>query len=69
VRREVPGLEDGFRRGEFEPLLEWLHDRVLQHGMRWRADELCRRATGAPLSHEPLFQYLEAKLVPLYGLS
>jgi carboxypeptidase Taq len=68
VQREIPDLDEQFRRGEFGPLLGWLRDGIHVHGMRYRAAELCERVTGQALSHEPLVAYLESKLAPLYGL-
>lgn len=64
----LPGLEDELRRGEFGGLLGWLREHVHVHGRRYTAPELCQRATGRPLSHEPLLRYLEGKLRPVYGL-
>jgi carboxypeptidase Taq len=68
IQRDLPDIEEQFRSGEFAPLLGWLRENVFAHGMRFRAAELCERATGEPLRHEPLVEYLEAKLKPLYGL-
>jgi carboxypeptidase Taq len=68
IRRDLPNVEEQFRTGEFGTLLGWLRENIHAHGMRYRAPELCERVTGAPLSHEPLIDYLRAKLTPLYGL-
>ena len=64
----LPDLDDQLRRGEFGGLLGWLRTNVHAHGRRYTAPELCQRATGRPLSHEPLLRYLEGKLRPVYGL-
>jgi len=68
VLRDMPDVEDGFRAGEFSPLLGWLREHVHAHGMRYPAEELCERVTGRPVGHEPLMRYLRTKLAPLYGL-
>lgn len=68
ARRELAGLDDDFRRGEFARLKGWLNDKVHRHGARYRAGELCRRITGAGLDHRPLVEYLRGKYAPLYGL-
>jgi len=65
---QMPGLTDGFARGEFAPLLTWLRENIHGHGRRYTAGELCERVTGRPLSAEPLIDYLEGKLRPLYGI-
>lgn len=64
----MPQLLDGFADGNFAPLLQWLRENIHQHGCRYRADELCERVTGKPLSPEPLMRHLEGKLRPLYGV-
>lgn len=68
VRRDVGDLDDQLACGEFGPLRAWLSERIHQHGMRYRAADLCERVTGEPLSAEPLMRQLEAKLKPLYQL-
>jgi carboxypeptidase Taq len=65
---EIPGLEEGFSRGEFAPLLRWLRERIHRHGRTWLSGELCEQVTGKPLSADPLMRHLERKLRPLYGL-
>ena len=69
AKAELPGLEEGFARGEFAPLLQWLRRNVHVHGRRHRLDALCRKVTGSPLSADPLMRHLEGKLLPLYGLA
>jgi carboxypeptidase Taq len=64
----IPDLDAQLARGELGGLLGWLRTNVHQHGRRYTAPELCERATGRPLSHEPLLRYLEGKLRPVYGL-
>lgn len=66
--RDLPGVEDGFARGEFAPLLRWLNERIHSHGRRFLPEELCREVTGEPLSAAPFTRHLEGKLLPLYGL-
>jgi carboxypeptidase Taq len=68
LRGALPGLDDDIRRGEFGGLLAWLKENVHVHGRRFTAPELCERITGKRLSHEPLLDYLRAKLGPIYGL-
>jgi carboxypeptidase Taq len=68
VRKDLGDLDEDFRRGEFGRLKSWLHEKIYQHGQRYRAGELCRRVTGKPLSHKPLLKYLHDKYAPLYGL-
>jgi carboxypeptidase Taq len=68
ARRDLSGVEDDFRRGEFGRLKGWLNERVHGPGMKWRAGELCRRVTGSALDHRHLVKYMRDKYAPLYGL-
>ncbi|MFM1803599.1 MAG: hypothetical protein RL136_478 [Planctomycetota bacterium] len=65
---EMPGLAEGFTRGDFTPLREWLNRNIHAHGRRYSPSELVERVTGKPLSAEPLMRHLEGKLRPLYGI-
>jgi carboxypeptidase Taq len=68
AREQLPGLEDGFTRGEFAPLKRWLNTKIHEQGKRFHSGDLCVQVTGKPLSAEPLMRHLEGKLKPLYGL-
>lgn len=68
AQQALPGLEDGFRRGELRPLLNWLRENIHRHGKRYRAHELVQVVTGKSLSHRPFIDYLHAKFKPLYGV-
>jgi carboxypeptidase Taq len=64
----TPGLVEGFAAGTFSPLLAWLREQIHRHGRRYSPADLCARATGRPLSADPLLRHLEAKFRPLYGI-
>ncbi|OWK35971.1 carboxypeptidase M32 [Fimbriiglobus ruber] len=68
ARRELgeTALEESFRAGDFSPLKDWLRRNVHQQGRRFRAGELCRRATHSPLSPNPFTRYLREKLSAIY---
>lgn len=68
ARRDLPGLDDDFRRGEFSRMKRWLNDNVHRPGMRWRPRALCERITGKSLSPQPLMAYLKQKFGLLYGI-
>ncbi len=71
ARRDLGGaeaLEADFRRGEFGRLKGWLVEKIHRHGQRYRPGELCRRATGRPLSPQPFLSHLKEKFGPLYGV-
>jgi len=62
IQRDLPDLDEAIAGGEFGGLLGWLRDQIHRHGRRYSATELCERATGAPLSADPFFRYLQEKL-------
>lgn len=68
ARHALGDLDAMLARGEFAPLLGWLRQHVHRHGRRFEPGELCRLATGAPLSSQPFLDYLEAKFAAVYGL-
>jgi carboxypeptidase Taq len=71
ARKDCGGAESltsDFRRGEFDRLRGWLAANVYKHGQRYRAGELCRRATGRTLTPGPFLSHLREKFGPLYGV-
>ena len=68
AREELPGMEEGFARGEFAPLLEWLRARIHRHGNMLTADQLVREATGKALSPEPFLRELKAAAAAVYDV-
>jgi carboxypeptidase Taq len=69
ARKDLPGLEDDFRRGEFGRLKGWLNEKVHHPGRRYTPGQLCQRVTGRPLEHAPLVNYLRGKYSALYGIN
>ena len=63
-----PGIPQDIVAGKFDVLRSWLTENVYQHGSKFTADEVVRRATGKPLSLDPYLAYLWGKYQPLYGL-
>lgn len=65
---DLGGLDARHTRGEFQPLRQWLNEKIHRQGQRYSAAELVERVTGRPLSHVPLIEHLRKRLAPLYGL-
>ncbi|MDP6442491.1 MAG: carboxypeptidase M32 [Pirellulaceae bacterium] len=65
---QLGGLDEQFARGDFEPLREWLREKIHRRGRCLTAAELVVDVTGEPLSHHPFMTYLQGKLGPLYGI-
>jgi carboxypeptidase Taq len=66
---ELGSLAPQFAAGEFQPLGDWLREKIHAHGQCYSAAELVERTTGKPLSHAPMIAHLRNKLAPLYGLN
>ena len=67
VSLAIPTLQDDLARGDFAGLLAWLREHVHRHGRRYRAEELCRRATGRSRSPDALIRRLKSKVADYYG--
>ena len=61
AQHELGDVDAMFRRGDFEPLRQWLQSNIYDHGQRFPAAELAERACKAPLSHQPLIEYLKRR--------
>ena len=68
LRRDVPDLDAHLSAGAPGPALEWLRERVQQHGATYEPIPLIENATSTAPSAEPLLDYLEAKFGDLYTL-
>ena len=68
ARAATPDLREGLRAGDFAPLRGWLTANVHAHGRRYRAAELCERATGHSLDAGEFVGYLREKLARFYGV-
>ena len=69
ARRDHPDLEDQFRRGQFDALLEWMRTHIHRHGRRYTPGELLEQSIGTGIDAGPYVGYLKAKLNDLYGVS
>ena len=58
---ENPGLPGELARGEYQPLLKWLREKVHRLGSQQKPRELIRLATGEPTGIHDHVEYLKAK--------
>ena len=68
AKSELGDLSTMFSRGEFQPLKEWLNQKIHRHGMHHRASVLVEKVTGRPLLAEPLLTHLRDRFSPLFGV-
>jgi carboxypeptidase Taq len=58
---ELGGLDAQLERGEFEPLREWLGEKIHSQGRKYVPQELLRHATGSTIDAKPYLAYLKRK--------
>ncbi|MGC8638547.1 MAG: carboxypeptidase M32, partial [Isosphaeraceae bacterium] len=68
ARRDSPGLDGEFARGNFRDLLAWLREKIHRHGQRYRPRKLVELATGQALDTGPLVASFQRKFFELYGI-
>lgn len=67
IHRAIPDRDARMAKGDFAPILSWLREKIHRHGRQFSAGELCRRATGKALTHDPLLRHLSLKVRNVYG--
>lgn len=68
IEADIPMLPASICKGEFEPLLTWLHEKVHVHGAKFDPQDMIQRVTGAKISPEPYLRYLTRKFSDIYQL-
>lgn len=68
INKDIPDLDDQFRRGDFGALLAWLREKVHRHGGKFDAQELVQKITGSKIDPAPYMRYLRNKYQDIYGI-
>jgi carboxypeptidase Taq len=68
AKKSLPNMEDKFSKGDFQPLLQWLQNKVHRWGATRNPTDLIHHATGAELSIECYMDYLTKKYSELYSV-
>jgi carboxypeptidase Taq len=67
--RDVPDIESKIETGDFQPIKEWLREKVHQHGRRHESlDAMFQDQLGEPLNPMYFIDYLTHKYTDLYQL-
>ena len=66
AQKEIPGLAQHSCDGDFTVLLQWLREKIHQHGRRYTSEELCERVTGSKLDTAYFMRYAEEKFLGIY---
>jgi carboxypeptidase Taq len=68
MSKEIGNVTTMIESGNWLPILEWLKDKIHNHGSLFTPAELIEHATGQPPTAEPFIKYLEKKYAALYRL-
>ncbi len=68
AKKDLPGVEDDYAKGEFGRLLGWLRKNIHQRGMTYAPHDLVKVVTGEELDTKYLIDYLTKKYTPIYEL-
>ncbi|OPY28408.1 MAG: Carboxypeptidase Taq (M32) metallopeptidase [Methanocella sp. PtaU1.Bin125] len=68
AKKQVPGIEDGFAKGDLSVMLGWLRKNVHRHGKRYSTAELMKRITGDNISEDYFIRYVSEKYGRLYDI-
>jgi carboxypeptidase Taq len=68
INQDIPALDEQFRKGKFDALLDWLHTNIHRHGRKYDPQDLVQRVTGSKIIPEPYIRYLTEKYTDIYGL-
>lgn len=68
LRKELPQFEELVAEGNFQPIKEWLTDKIYKYGKSRKPSELILAVTGEELNPDYLADYLEQKFKSIYGI-
>lgn len=68
LRKEIPELDALVEAGNFQPVKEWLTDKIYKYGKSRKPAEIIKAVTGEDLNPDYLADYLEQKFKSIYGL-
>jgi carboxypeptidase Taq len=68
INKDIRGLDDQIRKGDFSGLLDWLRNNIHRHGQKYEPQALVEKVTGSRITPEPYVRYLTKKYSEIYGL-
>lgn len=68
AKKEIVGLENEIEKGNMQPLLDWLREKVHKHGKYYSAEDLCISICGEKLNFKYFMDYAIQKYSELYNL-
>ncbi|MGP0585007.1 carboxypeptidase M32 [Paenibacillus timonensis] len=68
LRKEMPQFEGFIADGNFQPIKEWLTDKIYKYGKSRKPLEIILAITGEELNPDYLAEFLEHKFKSIYGI-
>ncbi len=65
---DIPTINEDIARGAFGSVLEWLREKIHQHGSKYPPTDLIQRVTGAGINSRPYLRYLKKKYAEIYQI-
>ena len=59
MKRDIQNMPELIRKGQYQPINDWLGNNIHQKGRLQRTDELIREVTGSDLKVQPLISHIE----------
>lgn len=67
AKNDITKLKKKISKGNTKELLDWLQEKIYQHGRRYEAEELCERITGEKLNSDYFMDYARKKYGEIYS--
>ncbi len=68
VNKDIRDLDDQIRKGKFDELRGWLHEKIHVHGRKYDPQDLVQKVTGSRINSDAYVRYLTTKYSDIYGL-
>ncbi len=68
MKKEMPNFDSLIETGDLKPILNWLREKIHDHGRRYNSGELLIRITGEDLNVKYFMDYAREKYGKIYGI-
>ncbi len=68
INKDIKDLDEQIRRGKFDALLAWLHEKIHVYGHKYDPQDIVQKVTGSKIDSAAYVRYLTKKYTDIYGL-
>jgi len=68
LRKDLGETDLLIEKGEFQPILQWLQEKIYSQGRKYKPKDLVMRVTGKPMGAEDYLAGLDKKYREIYGI-